>query len=184
MARLLVAGLLMAAAAPVLAQTAPVSPYRPLPGAQTMTRADVQARAETRFARRDVNRDGFHTADEMGRHEGKMRRAGNRQAARDPNAAFDRVDANRDGSISRDEFAQARETRTEKRAAMKQHRGKHGGGMMRMADADRDGRVSRAEATAGALQRFDLMDSNRDGRLTPEERAAGRAHMRQMRRAG
>ena len=59
-----------------------------------------------------------------------------------------------------------------------------GGAMLRMADANRDGRVSLAEATTGALQHFDMMDSNRDGRITPEERAAGRAHMRQMRRAG
>ena len=67
------------------------------------------------------------------------------------------------------------------------HRG--GGGMMgaamlKMADANRDGRVSRAEAASGALRHFDMMDSNRDGRLTPEERAAGRAQMKQMRSAG
>ena len=34
---------------------------------------------------------------------------------RDPAAAFDRLDANRDGSISRDEFAKGREVRIEKR---------------------------------------------------------------------
>ena len=183
MARWIVASLLLAAAAPVLAQSA-ASPYAPLAGAKTMTRADIQARVETRFARRDANRDGYLTADETGRRGGKMRRAGNRQAARDPNVAFDRMDSNRDGQLSRDEFASAREMRVEKRAGMKQQRGARGGGMMRMADANRDGRVSLAEATAGALQRFDGMDSNRDGRLTPEERAAGRAQMRQMRRAG
>jgi len=62
--------------------------------------------------------------------------------------------------------------------------GMMGGAMLKMADANRDGRVSLAEATAGALRHFDMMDSNRDGRITPEERAAGRAQMRQMRRAG
>ena len=59
-----------------------------------------------------------------------------------------------------------------------------GAAMLKMADANRDGRVSLAEATAGALRHFDMMDGNRDGRLTPEERAAGRVHMMQMRQAG
>ena len=200
MARLLVAGVLLAAAAPLLAQPTP-APIAPM--AATMTRADLQARVQTQFARRDANRDGFLTAEEMTRRgaqrEGKMkmRRMGGDQAMRDPNIAFDRIDANRDGSISRDEFARAREVRIEKRVEMKQHGQmgamhgmRHGGGgmmgaaMLKMADANRDGKVSLGEATTGALRHFDMMDSNRDGRLTPEERAAGRAHMRQMRQAG
>ena len=58
------------------------------------------ARPRPSFAKRDANRDGFLTAEEMGRRGGgKMRAApGSRAArARDPNAAFDRLDANRDG---------------------------------------------------------------------------------------
>lgn len=200
MARLLVAGLLLAAATPLLAQPAPMAPNAM--GATTMTRADVQTRVQAQFAKRDANRDGFLTAEEMTRRNGqrmgamKMRRMGGQEAMRDPNVAFDRLDANRDGSISRDEFGRARQVRIEKRVEMKQH-GKmgamdgmrSGGGMMgammlKMADTNRDGRVSLAEANAGAFKHFDMMDSNRDGRLTPEERAAGRAHMRQMRQAG
>ena len=213
MARMLVAGLLLAAAAPVLAQPAiaPVAPMAPII-AKTVTRAEVQANVQQGFAKRDANRDGFLTSEEMTRRGGAMKlrrmgridgQAGGRQAMRDPNVAFDRLDANRDGSISREEFARNRVVRIERRVAksgqpgaegMQHHRGmramRHGGGWMmgaailRRADADRDGRVSLAEATAGALRHFDTMDSNRDGRLTPEERAAGRAHMRQMRRAG
>ena len=192
MARLLVAGLLLAAAAPLLAQPAPMAPN----GGKTMTRADIQARVETRFAKRDANRDGFLTTEELTRRGGaKAHRNSDRHAMRDPNVAFDRIDGNRDGSISRDEFGRAREARSEKRAmkgedGMKHRRAMGGGGgmmgaaMLKMADANRDGRVSRAEATSGALRHFDMMDSNRDGRLTPEERAAGRAQLRQMRRAG
>lgn len=207
MARLLVAGLLLAAATPLLALPAPA------PMAQTMTRADIQARVQTHFAKRDANRDGFLTSEEMtargGQHGMKMHHRGEeggKQAMRDPNVAFDRIDANHDGSISRVEYARAREVRIEKRVVinhngqpgamdMEHHRGMrgmHGGGhggmmgaaMLKMADTNRDGRVSLAEATAGALHHFDMMDSNRDGRLTPEERAAGRAQMKQMRRAG
>ena len=227
MARLLVAGLLMAAATPVLAQPAmaPVAPMAPMAArapmmAKTVTRAEVQANVQKRFAKRDANRDGFLTTEEMTRRGGAMKvrrmrqmdgQPGARQAMRDPNVAFDRLDANRDGNISRDEFARNRVVQVERRIVrngpgqpgvegMPHHggvrvmhgggmRARHGGGMlgaavMKMADANRDGRVSLAEATAGALQHFDMMDSNRDGALTPQERAAGRIHMRQMRRAG
>ena len=208
MARLLVAGLLLAATTPLLAQTSPAPPPAAMAPmamgmAKTMTKADLQSRVQTQFAKRDANRDGFLVGEEMTRRGGqrdgamKMRRMGGQQAMRDPNVAFDRIDANRDGSISRAEFAAGRQMRMEKRVEMKQQgrigamRGmRHGGGgmmgpaMLKMADADRDGRVSLAEANAGALRHFDMMDSNRDGRLTPEERAAGRAQMREMRRAG
>ena len=126
-----------------------------------------------------------------------------------PGAAFDRLDANRDGMISREEFGRAREVRQERRIVInrapnevpgvpgvtgdhqgmrKMHRmgGKGGGRMMRMADLDRDGRVSLQEATTGALQRFDRIDANRDGRITPDERRQQREQRRAMRgnRAG
>ena len=210
MARLIVAGLLVAVATPLLAQPAPApAPMAPMVMGQTITRAEVQTRVQTQFAKRDANRDGFLTTDEFrGQRQGmKMRQRGQlrgqmggQQAMRDPNAAFDRLDANRDGSISRDEFARNRVVRIERRMAanqpgqpgmengrmrvMRGGGGMMGGAMLKMADTDRDGRVSLAEATAGALRHFDMMDINRDGRITPEERAAGRAQMRQMRRAG
>ena len=145
-----------------------------------------------------------------GQHQGMKRqmgerrgRGGDRMAMANPGAAFDRLDANRDGMISRDEFGKAREIRSERRvvrngtpgapgAAMdgehrgmrKMHRmggGRMGGGMMRMADLDRDGRVSLQEATTSALQRFDRVDANRDGRITPDERRQNREQRKQMR---
>lgn len=60
------------------------------------------------------------------------------------------------------------------------------GGLMRMADVDKDGRVSLQEATASALQRFDRIDANRDGRITLEERQQQREQRKQRRdqRAG
>ena len=204
MRKFLIAALAATAAIPVLAQsTAPVAPIAPVPPVarvapmadKIVTRAEVDAKVREHFARADANRDGFVTSEEMSagrKHAGKARRV---KAARDPNAAFDRVDSNKDGMISRDEFARGRETRMEKRHAMRRdgagrhapmgmrlHRmgGMMGARMIKMADANNDGRVSLGEATAGAARHFDLMDSNRDGRITPEERRAGRLQMRRM----
>jgi hypothetical protein len=44
-----------------------------------------------------------------------------------------------------------------------------GGRMFDMADGNRDGRVTLAEAQAAALAHFDRADTNRDGRITPDE---------------
>ncbi len=49
----------------------------------------------------------------------------------------------------------------------------HGGG-----DADNDGWITRAEASAGAARMFDEMDANDDGRLTSEDHAGRHEHMR------
>ena len=232
MARTLVAAFLAAAAAsPLLAvppvpvappapivQIAPRAPMAPMaPGAMMpTTRAEVQAHVATMFAKRDTNRDGFLTADELQMRGGMrgqtanvimrhMGSDGSPRAMGDANVAFDRLDANHDGKITRDEFGKARQIRIEKRVMVDGQPGmgapgvpsqrrevriiRRGGGMMgaallQRADANRDGRVTLAEATGAALQHFDMMDANRDGRITPEERAAGRAHMMQMRRAG
>lgn len=217
MRKFLIAGLLAAVAVPVLAQpNPPVAPRAPIPpmapmamADKVMTRAEVDAKVRTHFARVDANRDGFITTDEMTAmrtaHQGQRSsmagehgRMGD-HAMRDPKVAFDRIDTNRDGAISRDEFAKGREIRIEKRVVMSQGTpgqpgarmrmhgmggGMMGGHLLKMADANKDGRVSLAEATAGARQHFDMMDANKDGRLTPEERRAGRGMMKQMRKAG
>jgi len=207
MHKLLLSGALAAFAVPLLAQpTPPVAPARPMAD-KIVTRAEVDAKVRAHFARLDTNRDNMLTAEELA--AGRSLRMVDRQARkghgaghamRDPNVAFDRLDANRDGSISRDEFARAREVRMERRVVMNRdgaasgqpgamrgmhgkrgHGGMMGGGMLKMADVNKDGRVTLQEATNGALRHFDMIDTNRDGRITPEERRAGRMMMRQMR---
>jgi hypothetical protein len=46
-----------------------------------------KAQVQTRFVKRDANRDGFLTSEEMMKRGGKMkiRRMGGQQAMRDPN---------------------------------------------------------------------------------------------------
>jgi Ca2+-binding EF-hand superfamily protein len=117
---------------------------------------------------------------------------------RDPKEAFDRLDANKDGSISRDEFTKGHEERMEKRIEIREQRkealkdakpgekqayrmhrmgGMGGSRMIVMADSDHDGKITLAEAEAMALQHFDQMDTNHDGQVTPDERRAGRPMM-------
>jgi len=51
--------------------------------------------------------------------------------------------------------------------------GRHGG-LVAMADANKDGKVSKAELTAALDARFAKLDANRDGKLTKEDREIGR----------
>ncbi len=214
------AALLVAVPAMAQMQAPQVAPAPPMAQRMDMTQTRDQAVAKVRehFARMDINRDGFVNEAEMQsvrddrrgkRQMGERRgRGGDRlamRAMRDPAQAFDRLDANRDGMISREEFGRAREMRQERRVvqggapgmdgdrrAMRQDRQRMGGGrmggggMMRIADLDRDGRVSLQEATTSAMQRFDRVDANRDGRITPDERRQQRELRKQMRapRAG
>lgn len=211
MNKLLLSVAALAVAIPAMAQVqAPQAQIAPVAKAPRMnmpqTRDQAVAKVREHFAKMDTNRDGFIAGDEMqamrAQHQGMRGERGNRQAMRDPKAAFDRLDANRDGAISRDEFAKGHEMRKERRIAMHgqpgapgamQHDGHRGmmkghrmGGMMRghmmkMADLDKDGRVSLQEATTKALEHFDRVDSNRDGRITPEERQLNREQRKQMR---
>lgn len=192
------AGLLLAATAAgaQLAPTAAPPPPRGPMAAPVQTRGEAVERARAMFARADVNRDGFITQDERQAMRGAMgQRMKAQRMARQADPArraqmFDRLDTNRDNVISRDEWARAEAMRGERRAegrrgAMRGDRmamrGRMGGAMLRAADADRDGRISLAEAQTAAVQRFDRLDLNRDGRVTPDERMQAR-QQRQLNR--
>ncbi len=204
----LLAGTAVAQTAPV-AQPAPaVPPASPAPAAhpmrdKVMTRAEAVQMVRQHFGEVDSNRDGTATAAEIDAARTKRFEdfkgfdGGHAMVMGDPNVAFDRLDANKDGSISRDEFTKAREQRVERRIVKREERksspkasrdvrrhvmrmhgpGGFGGGMIAMADTNKDGQVTQAEAEAMALQHFDQMDTNRDGQVTPEERRAGRQMM-------
>lgn len=238
-----VAALAMASAAvaaqtappPGVAQgTAPVAPVPPAMHKEMrvqfmsdhdMTRAEVADHVAKMFARLDTNHDGYITKDEVEALHAKMmaemdkggdmqkRMAEHGMTMGDRGAAFDRLDTNHDGNISRQEFmagkAQVREERVmvmrnadgapgamppmEGMDGMKMHM-RHMGGMgmgmgmgghlLEMADANHDGRVSLAEAQAAALAHFDKADLNHDGKITPDERKQGRQVMRIERRQG
>lgn len=218
MKKLIVAATLLLAGT-ALAQTPSAPPSPPAPIAdperdRITTRTEAVAKVREHFGRLDSNKDGSITKEEvMSGHpaftkrlhemRGQHAAVGTPHAMMlggpigDPNAAFDRLDANKDGSISREEFAKGREKRMERRIVMREHRkdgagapkggkemrkhvmrmhgrGSFGAHMIVMADTDKDGKITQAEAEALALQHFDKMDTNKDGQVTPDERRAGR----------
>jgi Ca2+-binding EF-hand superfamily protein len=186
------AALLLAATA-ASAQVAPYAQDGAREGVQT--RSEAVERARTMFARVDANRDGFITMEEgralraqAGQRRGGQRVARGGQAGR--GQMFERLDTNRDNVISRDEFARAQELRGQRAGAREQRmaqrtamRGRMGGAMLRAADANRDQRISLAEAETAALRRFDRVDLNRDGQVTRDERQQLRQQRGQARPA-
>ncbi|RJF86176.1 EF-hand domain-containing protein [Sphingomonas cavernae] len=139
----------------------------------TVTRAELTASLDQRFARLDTNGDGQITqAERDAQHKARA------------DARFKALDADGNGQVSRAEYDAAHEKRQAQRAergektgergeGRRWHRGGRGtGGMM---DANKDGTVTKAEFQSRALAMFDRADANKDSQVTQQERDAARA---------
>src|SRR5438046_1486512 len=90
-----------------------------------------------------------------------------------------RADTNGDGTVSRAEFtaqAEARVARMDKNGdgfittdEMSGRSGRGPGGGMMAADADHDGKISRAEFLGQTTDRFAKLDTNGDGQISGDE---------------
>ena len=149
-------------------------------GDKTVTKAEFLAKGTAMFDKMDVNHDGKLDAADRAAHEGAM---------------FDALDSDHNGSLSKGEFAAAHQRGPEGDGpggkGMRhggpggEHDGAHGGGhmgmmMMHMADANKDGAVSRDEFAAAQAKHFDMIDANHDGQLTQAERKDARDKMKAM----
>lgn len=145
-----------------------------------MTKADVEAKINERFAAVDANKDGAITMEEV-----KAAREAKRAARMDSH--FKTMDADGDGAVSRGEFDAAHAARHEKmkmaradsdrEGHRKMYRGGHhgmrmkmGGMMFERADANKDGKVTLAEAKTAAMTHFDKVDADKNGTVTSQER--------------
>jgi Ca2+-binding EF-hand superfamily protein len=180
---LLIAGIAALTTAPLIAQGMMGHDGHGMMPPEPMTRADVQARVKTQFAEMDANKDGAVTKAEIEatrtEHMSKMQ-----------GEMFTKMDADKNDSISRAEFDAHHQNMTSNDMAghggMKRKHMGHGEGgkgrmegrMFGMADANKDGIVTEAEATQAALTRFDKVDTNKDGTISDLERTAARAAMR------
>lgn len=121
----------------------------PAAAAEEDTRADRARTFATRMIERyDADKNGSVTLEEY-------------LTADDDR--FESADADDDGFVTADELDAAREKRTEQRRQTRLDR----------IDTDKDGRVSRAEAAATAvdraLKRFERMDADKDGFISTAE---------------
>lgn len=142
-------------------------------GDGVMTRAEIQAQVSERFAKADANGDGVLNEADKAARTGQM---------------FDKIDTDKNGSISRAEFVAAHSGMLGGEHEGMDMGGDHkmgghgmgghrmgGGGpgmMLKMADTNNDGAVTRDEAMAAAFKHFDAMDANKDGQVTKAERQA------------
>ena len=149
-----------------------------------MTRAEIDktvAEARTRvFESMDADKNGQVSRQEWDSHHAGMKAKWKER----------RETASADG---KDRGAWMKGGRDGRKGHRMMHRGGHdgfggfGGGFgakwIESADANKDGRVTLAEAKAKPLARFDAAETNKDGTLSPEERKAAREAMRAERRA-
>ena len=151
------------------------------------TRAEVEAQVKERFAAVDTNKDGAVTKAEADAHATSMKADWQAKAAEHHARMFTEMDTDKNGQISRAEFDAAHQARMTGREEAHDDGRKMGGGRMMMhhgpgegmgqmwfdrIDANKDGKVTLAEALAKPLEMFDRADANKDGTLTPEERKA------------
>ncbi len=127
----------------------------------------------------DTNQDGKVSQAEYSAHSQKM---------------FEKADTNKDGKVTAQEMDAAHAAMQKQHAGMKHddmhregmksddmkddHRGMSSADMIKKADTDGDGALTRAEHTASAQQMFSNMDANKDGNLTDAEMKA--SHKRKM----
>lgn len=142
-------------------------------GNSSISKAEMMAKSSARFDQMDANRDGrIDAADRDARLKSR----------------FASIDTDKNGSLSETEFAAAHAGRDgmhamggERRHERGGHNGRrahHDGGMLRAADSDGDGVITRAEMIAGANAHFVKMESNGDGQISRAEREAVARPMR------
>lgn len=149
-------------------------------GDKNVTKAEVLAQADARFAKMDANGDGqLNSADRTAMAK----------------KHFAEMDSDKNGAISENEFLAAHEARIAERrdrhaqragqshadangAHPERHMGGHGRGggmkMLALADTNGDKAVTQAEFRKAAEARFAKADANNDGTISAAERKSMR----------
>ena len=154
----ILAGLMAAAASPVLAQQNGAAADAP-PGAQPITRQQFIAEMDAEFVRLDGNGDGVLTEAEIA---ASQRAAAEREALRQNQAVFASLDSDGNGSLSPQEFARLANPDAVPITASP---------ILARFDRDGDNVVTLLEYRIATQGNFDAIDADRDGVVSPGEMA-------------
>ncbi len=112
---------------------------------------------DAEYRKIDGNKDGVVTRLEVEAQQQRLATATATQRARQ---AFARMDADRNGQLSADEFVRANVARVKADAT----------GVMNRLDANRDQKITLVEYRTLTLGNFDRLDSDKDGVISSAER--------------
>jgi 5-hydroxyisourate hydrolase-like protein (transthyretin family) len=144
-----------ALASAAAAQTAP----KPIP------RAQYQQVIDGHFNGADTDHDGMLTRDELNAQRQRELAQTKATVAKNLQDAFKRLDTNKDGRLTLEEFmATAPTIKTTETAEQ----------MVQRLDTNHDGKVSAEEFRAPEMAKFNRVDANHDGIVTPAEVQAAR----------
>ncbi len=146
-----------AAAAPAQNSAAPAQP-------QPVSRANYMQRIDNGFVSADSNKDGFLERAEIEGAESRVLAARKAALLKQREAAFKRMDANKDGSLSPTEYNAPLVNAALPKA--------NATPVLNRLDTNKDGKVSLAENRGPAIAQFDRADTNKDGTLSAEEQRA------------
>lgn len=149
-------------------------------------RDEAPPRMQERFAELDANSDGSLSQDELKamrkQFKGKGSKKGHKMLDKDGDGTvsldefsqragrwFARADANGDDTVTLEELKSTAKTMRGKRGRQgkgKGERGRDKGKLLKAADTDQDGQITKAEMQAQRAAMFDKIDTDGDGVLT------------------
>lgn len=146
-------------ASPALPQATPATK-----GPQAVSRAVYMSRIDNGFGEIDANKDGYASRAEIESAEEKILEARRARIAKQREAAFHRMDKDKNGSVSLQEFNAAMAAMPERKPDVTARLNRY--------DSNKDGRISMVENRGPAAAQFERLDSNKDGILSVEEQKA------------
>jgi Ca2+-binding EF-hand superfamily protein len=147
---------LLLAAAPVA-----VAAAQPEAGDEPISKATLNAKLAADYADMDTDKNGKVTAAEVDARLVKSAETKIAAIKKERDAAFAKLDANNDGSVSRAEFDEKAKLPTVKQPDAKP--------FLAQFDVNKDGAISLEEFRTPTLANFARLDLNKDGVLTPAE---------------
>jgi hypothetical protein len=160
--RYFVTALLLASSAPAFAQAA-----APRQGPQPISKATFMQRIDSAFVAVDSNKDGFADRAELEAAENKGLAARKQALLKEREAAFRRMDTDKNGTLTLQEFNSVASAQALPKADIAP--------LLSKMDTNKDGKISLAENRAPAMAQFDRADANKDGSVSAAEAKAAEA---------